>query len=74
MDEQRKTPRRRVLKAATIEFGGGAIEVGILMEAFGRGLVSEPYLSTVVLGAIGIAMMLIGGSAIRATRRCISAR
>jgi alkylation response protein AidB-like acyl-CoA dehydrogenase len=31
--------------------GGGAIEVGILMEAFGRGLVSEPYLATVVLGA-----------------------
>jgi alkylation response protein AidB-like acyl-CoA dehydrogenase len=31
--------------------GGGAIEVGILMEAFGRGIVSEPYLSTVVIGA-----------------------
>lgn len=31
--------------------GGGAIEVGILMEAFGRGLVAEPYLSTVVIGA-----------------------
>jgi alkylation response protein AidB-like acyl-CoA dehydrogenase len=31
--------------------GGGAIETGILMEAFGRGLVSEPYLSTVVIGA-----------------------
>ena len=31
--------------------GAGAIEVGILMEAFGRGLVSEPYLSTVVIGA-----------------------
>ena len=31
--------------------GGGAIEIGILMEAFGRGLVAEPYLSTVVLGA-----------------------
>ncbi len=31
--------------------GGGAIEVGILMEAFGRGLVSEPYIATVVLGA-----------------------
>ena len=31
--------------------GGGAIEIGILMEAFGRGLVSEPYLSTVVIGA-----------------------
>ncbi|WP_213289095.1 acyl-CoA dehydrogenase family protein [Bradyrhizobium sp. sGM-13] len=28
--------------------GGGAIEIGILMEAFGRGLVSEPYLSTVI--------------------------
>jgi alkylation response protein AidB-like acyl-CoA dehydrogenase len=31
--------------------GGGAIETGILMEAFGRGLVSEPYLATVVIGA-----------------------
>jgi len=36
------------------DFGGlgaGAIETGILMEAFGRGLVAEPYLSTVVIGA-----------------------
>ena len=31
--------------------GGGAIEIGILMEAFGRGLITEPYLSTVVIGA-----------------------
>jgi alkylation response protein AidB-like acyl-CoA dehydrogenase len=31
--------------------GGGAVEVGILMEAFGRGLVSEPYVATVVVGA-----------------------
>ena len=31
--------------------GGGAIEIGILMEAFGGGLVSEPYVATVVLGA-----------------------
>src|SRR6201988_1223687 len=31
--------------------GGGAVGIGILMEAFGRGLVSEPYLSTVVIGA-----------------------
>jgi alkylation response protein AidB-like acyl-CoA dehydrogenase len=31
--------------------GGGAVEIGILMEAFGRGLVSEPFLSTVVIGA-----------------------
>jgi len=35
--------------------GGGAVEIGILMEAFGRGLVSEPYLSTVVIGATLIA-------------------
>ncbi|NOJ44495.1 acyl-CoA dehydrogenase family protein [Bradyrhizobium australiense] len=35
--------------------GGGAIEIGILMEAFGRGLVSEPYVSTVVIGASLIA-------------------
>ncbi|MCA6123880.1 acyl-CoA dehydrogenase family protein [Bradyrhizobium sp. WSM 1704] len=35
--------------------GGGAIEVGILMEAFGRGLVSEPFLSTVVIGAALVA-------------------
>ena len=31
--------------------GAGSIETGILMEAFGRGLVAEPYLSTVVIGA-----------------------
>ncbi|MBR0851429.1 acyl-CoA dehydrogenase family protein [Bradyrhizobium diazoefficiens] len=31
--------------------GGGAVEIGILMDAFGRGLVSEPYVATVVLGA-----------------------
>jgi alkylation response protein AidB-like acyl-CoA dehydrogenase len=36
--------------------GGGAIEVGILMEAFGRGLVSEPYLSTVDRRIIDIGM------------------
>jgi alkylation response protein AidB-like acyl-CoA dehydrogenase len=35
--------------------GGGAVEIGILMEAFGRGLVSEPYLSTVLIGAALIA-------------------
>lgn len=31
-------------------FGGGPVETMILMEAFGRGLVLEPYLATVVLG------------------------
>ncbi|MGL4286031.1 MAG: acyl-CoA dehydrogenase family protein [Phreatobacter sp.] len=31
--------------------GGGAVETGILMEAFGRGLVSEPYLATIIIGA-----------------------
>ncbi len=30
--------------------GGGPVETMIVMEAFGRGLVVEPYLSTVVLG------------------------
>ena len=32
-------------------FGGGPVETMIVAEAFGRGLVVEPYLSTVVLGA-----------------------
>jgi len=40
--------------------GGGAIELGLLMEAFGRALVVEPYLSTVVLGAGALAL---GGDA-----------
>lgn len=31
-------------------FGGGPVELMIVMEAFGRGLVLEPYLATVVLG------------------------
>ncbi|MBV9782877.1 MAG: acyl-CoA dehydrogenase family protein [Acidisphaera sp.] len=31
-------------------FGGGAVELMIVMEAFGRGLALEPYLATVVLG------------------------
>lgn len=31
-------------------FGGGAVETAIVMEAFGRGLVLEPYFATVVLG------------------------
>lgn len=31
-------------------FGGGAVETMILMEAFGTGLVLEPYLETVVMG------------------------
>lgn len=30
--------------------GGGPVEIAILMEAFGRSLVVEPYLATVVLG------------------------
>ncbi|WP_291869905.1 acyl-CoA dehydrogenase [Bradyrhizobium sp.] len=36
------------------EYGGlgaGPVETGIVMEAFGRGLVAEPYLATVVIGA-----------------------
>ena len=34
-------------------FGGGTVEVALVMEAFGRGLVVEPYFTTVVLsGAV----------------------
>lgn len=32
-------------------FGGSAVDVMVLMEAFGKGLVVEPFLTTVVLGA-----------------------
>jgi pimeloyl-CoA dehydrogenase small subunit len=31
-------------------FGGGGVELMVVMESFGRGLVMEPYLATVVLG------------------------
>jgi pimeloyl-CoA dehydrogenase small subunit len=31
-------------------FGGGAVETAIVMEAFGRALVLEPYFATVILG------------------------
>src|SRR5579872_110535 len=31
-------------------FGGGSVETMIVMEAFGRGLVLEPYFATVILG------------------------
>ena len=40
--------------------GAGAIETGIVMEAFGRGLVTEPYLATVVIGG---GFLRRGGSA-----------
>ena len=35
--------------------GGGAVDLGLLMEAFGKALVLEPYFATVVLGAASIA-------------------
>lgn len=38
------------LPAVHSGLGGGAVDVGILMEGFGRALLLEPYLSTVVLG------------------------
>jgi pimeloyl-CoA dehydrogenase small subunit len=41
-------------------FGGGAIETMIVMEAFGHGLVVEPYLATVVLGG---GFVRLGGDA-----------
>jgi pimeloyl-CoA dehydrogenase small subunit len=42
-------------------FGGGAIEVMLVMEAFGRVLALEPYLATVVLA--GTALRLAGSEA-----------
>ena len=41
-------------------FGGGALETMIAMEAFGSGLVLEPYLPTVVMGG---GLLAAGGSA-----------
>jgi pimeloyl-CoA dehydrogenase small subunit len=41
-------------------FGGSAVETMIVMESFGRGLVVEPYLSTVVLGG---GLLALAGSA-----------
>jgi alkylation response protein AidB-like acyl-CoA dehydrogenase len=40
-------------------FGGGAVEIMLVMEAFGRGLILEPFVASVVLG--GSALRL-GGS------------
>jgi pimeloyl-CoA dehydrogenase small subunit len=45
-------------------FGGGAIDVMLVMEAFGRALVLEPYLATVVLA--GTALRLAGSAATQA--------
>ncbi|MBS0559613.1 MAG: acyl-CoA dehydrogenase family protein [Proteobacteria bacterium] len=42
-------------------FGGGAVEIMLVMEAFGRALALEPYLATVVLG--GTALRLAGSPA-----------
>jgi len=42
-------------------FGGGGIELMLVMEAFGRALVLEPYLATVVLA--GTALRLAGSEA-----------
>jgi pimeloyl-CoA dehydrogenase small subunit len=35
-------------------FGGGAVEVMLVMEAFGRALILEPYFATVVLGGTAL--------------------
>src|SRR6516225_2008878 len=35
-------------------FGGGAVEVMLVMEAFGRALILEPYLATVVLAGTAV--------------------
>jgi len=45
-------------------FGGGAVETMIVMEAFGCGLVLEPYFATVILG--GSLLRRAGSDALRA--------
>ncbi len=45
-------------------FGGGAQEIMLVMQAFGRSLILEPYLATVVLG--GTALQLAGSAAQKA--------
>ena len=45
-------------------FGGGPVETMIVMEAFGRGLVLEPYFATVILG--GGLLRRAGSDALRA--------
>lgn len=47
-------------------FGGGGIEMMIVMEAFGRGLVVEPFLATVILA--GGALRLAGSAAQKGRR------
>src|SRR6201997_2945724 len=42
-------------------FGGGAVEIMLVMEAFGRALALEPFLATVVLA--GTALRLAGSEA-----------
>src|ERR1700739_4652566 len=44
-------------------FGGAGVETMIVMEAFGRGLVLEPYFATVILG--GGLLRRAGGDTLR---------
>ena len=52
--------------------GGGAVELSILMTAFGRHLVIEPYLATVVLG--GGLVASLGSAAERSATMSFSSR
>jgi pimeloyl-CoA dehydrogenase small subunit len=44
-------------------FGGGTVETSLIMEAFGRGLILEPYFATVILG--GGLLRRAGSAALR---------
>ena len=48
-------------------FGGGAVEMMLVMEAFGRALILEPYLATVVLGGTAVRL---GASEAQRSRYC----
>ena len=49
-------------------FGGGAVETMIVMEAFGRGLMLEPYVATVILGG---GLLRRAGSEAQQPRWCL---
>jgi pimeloyl-CoA dehydrogenase small subunit len=44
-------------------FGGGTVETSLIMEAFGRGLILEPYFATIILG--GGLLRRAGSAALR---------
>jgi alkylation response protein AidB-like acyl-CoA dehydrogenase len=53
-------------------FGGGPVEAGLLMEVFGRHLVLEPYLHTVVVGGALLQQVVQGARRLELLERMVS--